>query len=217
MSQTEGGAMQGVMSMLDWFVKLAYINILWILFSIIGLGVFGMGPATVAVFNVIRQQLKAPDNKKVFSVFYKTYRREFIKGNQLFYILLSVHLFVVVDFAVIRALPFNWIVDYVVVPALIILFLLWTLMTSFSLSIFTHYDQKIRTVLKDAFWVSGIFPLSSIGILLGLFVFGIIVAFVPAVIPFYMISAPALLIQSISQQTFKTLEAKKQNQKHINS
>ncbi|WP_163536305.1 YesL family protein [Gracilibacillus sp. YIM 98692] len=76
-------------SMMDSFIFLAYINALWILFTLAGLIVFGFFPATTAMYAVFRKRVMGDESIKVFRLFWSTYRREFIKGNKLGYFGLS--------------------------------------------------------------------------------------------------------------------------------
>ncbi|BDG36084.1 DUF624 domain-containing protein [Saccharococcus caldoxylosilyticus] len=41
----------------EWITRLACINILWMLFTLAGLIVFGIAPATVALFTIVRKWL----------------------------------------------------------------------------------------------------------------------------------------------------------------
>ena len=70
------------LSLCNWFVRLAYINILWILFSLAGLIIFGFFPATVAMLATLRQYLQKND-PPVFKTFWNYYKTEFFASNKL--------------------------------------------------------------------------------------------------------------------------------------
>ena len=75
------GFMRGVYSVSEWVMKFTYVNILWITFSILGLFVLGLFPATTAMFAVIRKWvLKLPDIP-TFKTFTSAYKKEFLKSN----------------------------------------------------------------------------------------------------------------------------------------
>src|SRR5699024_3066863 len=63
-----------------WIVKLAYLIILWLLFCILGGGIFGWAPATVGLFTILS---KWRNGRKcaIFPMFYSTYKKEFISSN----------------------------------------------------------------------------------------------------------------------------------------
>ncbi|GAF20232.1 hypothetical protein JCM19046_4941 [Bacillus sp. JCM 19046] len=53
----------------DWAMRMAYLNIIWLLFTAIGLFLFGFMPATVALFTLVRKQLLKQD-VPVFKTFF---------------------------------------------------------------------------------------------------------------------------------------------------
>ncbi|MBO1911160.1 DUF624 domain-containing protein, partial [Microvirga sp. 3-52] len=51
-------------------IELIYINILWILFTILGLGIFGIFPATVSMFTIVRKIIVKEEKFKIFNTFW---------------------------------------------------------------------------------------------------------------------------------------------------
>jgi uncharacterized membrane protein YesL len=47
----------GVYRFCEWVTRLAYLNLLWIMFSLAGLVVFGVMPSTIAMYTVTRRWL----------------------------------------------------------------------------------------------------------------------------------------------------------------
>lgn len=209
MNQTNGGAMFGLYRLFNWLAILAYLNLLWILFSLLGIGIFGIGPATIAVFSVIRAKLLENESGTIWRSFYLVFKNNFWRGNKLFIIIFSGFSFIFLDFAVVRALPYHPLIAYLVIPALIILTVLWVLISSYTFALQTHYQLKFWQIFRDAFWISGIFPLSSLGIIFACFIVMVLTYWIPAIIPFYLVSAPIFVVQLIALFTFKRIEAKK--------
>src|SRR5690625_1995366 len=54
--------------------KFAYVNILWFVFTLLSLIIFGFMPATVALFSVTRKWVMGDMDVPVFSTFWGTYR-----------------------------------------------------------------------------------------------------------------------------------------------
>ncbi|WP_054705945.1 DUF624 domain-containing protein [Bacillus sp. JCM 19041] len=61
--------------------KLAYVNALWIGFTLLGLIVFGAAPATVALFTVTRAWVNKEWDVPVFKTFWSIYKEEFWRAN----------------------------------------------------------------------------------------------------------------------------------------
>src|SRR5699024_9512825 len=61
-------------------VKLAYLNLLWLLFCVLGGFVFGWAPATVSLFTILKKWTEKKD-LRIFRTFFYTFKNEFIKSN----------------------------------------------------------------------------------------------------------------------------------------
>ena len=60
---------------------MAYANALWVLFSLLGLIVLGIAPATVALFSITKDWAKKDWDQPVFQTFWQTYKTEFFRAN----------------------------------------------------------------------------------------------------------------------------------------
>jgi uncharacterized membrane protein YesL len=67
-------------------LKLVYVHLLWLVFTLIGLVLFGIGPATMAMFSVVRQWIRGNEDISTFREFKKAYKFHFKEGNQLFFL-----------------------------------------------------------------------------------------------------------------------------------
>lgn len=64
-----------------WISRLAVVNLWWLLFSLLGLVIFGIGPATIAMTVVINRWMLEDKDLRPFSVFFSVYKKYFIKTN----------------------------------------------------------------------------------------------------------------------------------------
>ncbi|WP_279326382.1 YesL family protein [Bacillus litorisediminis] len=62
-------------------VRLVWTNLLWMAFTIMGAGVFGIMPATVAMFTVTRKWKLKEFDFSIRKLFIATYKREFVRSN----------------------------------------------------------------------------------------------------------------------------------------
>ncbi|UOY92240.1 DUF624 domain-containing protein [Ectobacillus sp. JY-23] len=65
-----------------WIARLACLNILFLLFTLLGFGLFGVFPALFAMISVLRQWLRGEETRPV-RMFWRTYRRSFLYANRL--------------------------------------------------------------------------------------------------------------------------------------
>lgn len=201
--------MGGIHQLFDWLATLAYVNILWLLYSLAGMFIFGFGPATVSVFTVIRNKLRGKDNNSIWSQFYQTYRKEFLHVNKLMIIVYIVFIFLYLDFTIIQSLPYSFLVDNIVFPALMLLSFLVVFGISYLFAVYVHFDLSFLRRIKLALLMIGLYPLSTLIMGIGLVIFFFVLFIFPAIAPFYIVSVPALIILMSANRTFdKLMQAK---------
>ncbi|WP_130860538.1 YesL family protein [Gracilibacillus phocaeensis] len=193
----------------EWAAKLAYLNILWILYSLAGLFVLGIGPATASLFTIMRDKLKGNDDYIIWRRFHDVYRQSFWRLNQLMIPIYVVGAFIYLDFLFVQALPSSFVIDYVVFPALLLLTTLFILGSSYVFALYVYVEYPYGRHIKNAFLMVGLYPLSSIFIFAGLSVFSVILFIFPAIFPFYGISIPALIVISCANRAFDAFTAAK--------
>lgn len=71
----------------NWTVNILYLNLLWYVFILLGLGIFGLFPSTAAMFAIVRKWIyKKERNFNVFQEFKKYYFDNFIQLNAMAFI-----------------------------------------------------------------------------------------------------------------------------------
>lgn len=194
--------MEGFMKLFDWVTKLAYLNLLWIFFSLLGLLIFGVGPATVAIFAVIRKILRNDIDFSIWKQFRQVYQKEFWRANGLVLIIVPICMFLYMDFAIIQTLPSSFLVDKVVFTSVIILSLLSLILICYLFAVYVQFDLSFFENFKYALLISGINPFYTLLMVIGLFVFSLILLIIPAASLFYLISVPTLIIQMCAHNGF---------------
>src|SRR5690348_5869169 len=66
----------------DWIMKFGYLNLLWVLFTLTGLVIFGFVPATISLFTITRAWIRGNTDIPIWSTFLKVYKSEFVKSNK---------------------------------------------------------------------------------------------------------------------------------------
>lgn len=197
--------MQGLWRLLNWIMILAYLNILWILFSLLGLIVFGVGPATVSVFTLIRSHLNNDYRSSIWRVFRQSFQENFWNANKFMLIIVPAVCIVYIDFVFLRMLPNSFFIDNIVFTCMIVLSLLLIILFSYLFAVYVHFDLLFFENFKYAILIAGINPLPATLMLIGLFITFIIFLLIPAMSVFYLISLPAFIIQLCAQQSFKKI------------
>ena len=185
------GAIGGFYKLCDWIMKLAFINLLWIVFSILGLVVFGFFPATIAMFVVIRKMLMGDFDIPVFKTFLESFKKGFFKSNLLGLIFFILGYFLYVDIHLIKTT--GGLLNLIYYPVLIIC-LGFVLTVCYAFPVFVHYDLKVHQILKSSFFIMLMNPLSTILMVSGGSAVYLLMTTVPGLIPLFSGSTLSVVI-----------------------
>lgn len=165
----KGGKLMGTFGILkipEWIIKFTYVNLLWISFSLIGLFLFGLIPATVSMFAIFRKWIMGDTDIPILRSFWLFYKEDFIKSNLLGLILFVVGITLYIDFQLLQHASNNaWIsiISYVVA----VLTFMYILTALYAFPVFVHYKMSVISVLKHSFLTMIVSPLSTLMIAAG--------------------------------------------------
>lgn len=198
------GFVRGFYSISEWIMKLAYVNILWISFSILGIVIFGFFPATIAMFAVVRKWvLKEPDIP-VFKTFWATYKTEFLKSNLLGMVIVAFSLFLYFNLNIVQATTLP-VFKLLYIPNVIVL-MIFLLTLLYVMPVFVHFDVSLGKVMKNALFLMVVNPKATFCMmtLIGFLCF--ILLKLPGLIPFFSGSVIAYLLMWFSRYGFMKVD-----------
>lgn len=184
-----------VINFSKWIVKLAYLNVLWIMFTLVGLILFGWAPATVSSFTVMRRWL----NKEEFTTlpfFWKTYKREFFKSNVSGLVNLLT-LLILLSNIYILSLTENALVPVFMIGNWSMLFLYSIFMALFY-PMYTIHTGNLLTIYKTTLFVALTKLPFTILILLVCLAWGWVLIKFPGFILLFSVSVPIFLVSFVS-------------------
>ncbi|WP_164544032.1 YesL family protein [Jeotgalibaca ciconiae] len=79
------------------FWKIIYLNGLWLVFSLLGLGIFGVGPATYAVTKYCFRWLHFKEEPAVFQSIWKYYKEAFKQSVLVSWVLIAIFTILIVN------------------------------------------------------------------------------------------------------------------------
>ena len=155
--------MTGIYKVMVWITNLAYLQILWILFSLLGLVVFGVFPATVSVFYIIRRWLRRDGDVPIFQSFWQTYKKEFVRINILGIILSIIGIILYFDM---KFFEFDGAISGI--GLIIILFAIYMYIGTliFFFPVYVQFNFKLLDYIKYSFLYSVSSPWITILIML---------------------------------------------------
>ncbi len=191
----------------EWITRFAYVNLLWIVFTILGLIVFGFFPATVAMFTLIRQWIIGNVDEPVFKTFFATYKKEFLSSNLfgLVIVCIGIVFYVNTQYLLLDTGGFHTIIKAPLYVAMIIM----TLTVLYVIPTFVHYDIRFIHVWKNAFFMMLLHPLHNILMILGIVMMVFVMQYIPGTIVFFGGSILAYIIMGTCYHTFQRIELKK--------
>lgn len=197
-----------IYNIVDWITKFAYLNLLWILFTLLGGVIFGFFPSTISMFVIVREWLKGETDISLFSTFWKHYRDEFFKSNLLGVFVALVSVVIALDILYIKSTT-NELLTWTYLP-LFAFMLLFIMFLCYLFPSFVHFDLKLWQVIKNSFFIMLINPITTLLIFLCLLPFFYLVSLLPAIGFIFGGSIYAFISMRFSLHAFQKVSEKQQ-------
>ncbi len=192
----------------EWITRFAYVNLLWIGFSILGLVVFGFFPATISMFAITRKWAMGETDIPIFQTFLNTYKSEFIKSNCLGAIIAIILGLIVFNLVLIQNMG-NGFFEVIQIPIYMFMFAAG-LTILFMFSVYVHYELTLLQIIKNSFLMMIIHPIENLVIISGLAAVFFVVKFVPGLGFFFAGSISAAIVMATCYLVFKKVDKRKQ-------
>lgn len=199
-----GRVMDGLYQFCVWVMRLSYLNILWIVFTLLGLVVGGFAPSTLAMFSVLRKWVMEKKEIKVFPLFWKSYREEFVRSNIIFAILALIGWVLYLDVQILKHVGgMVYTISVVIIVSLTIIFSLISLVI---FPVLSHYQFKTLEYFKYTFLIVLSSPIKMVLMVLGigLIVLGFLA--MPSMAIFFSGSLFSLIIMYFTSTIFKRID-----------
>lgn len=187
-------------------IKLAYINLLWIGFTIIGLGLFGLFPATTALFTIVRNWMRGEKTVGIFKTFWEIYRQDFFTSNGFSLLFVGVGYILYYD---LLFLQLNSGKLQLLFPVLILILISYIITLLFFFPVFVHFDLKFFQYMKQSFLIAITSPFEIIQMIIAIAILSFIVSLLPGIIPLFTGSILAVAMTWISLRAFAKVERRK--------
>lgn len=209
-----GGLSGGLYRIGNWIIRLFILNLLWIFFSLFGLLIFGLFPATIAMYTVVRKWIRENKDMPMLRTFWDSYRTNFLKANAIGFTQLIIAYILYVDYIFLNTLT-GWaavLLNVILISTLI----LYSVVVLFIFPIFVHYQLKIFQYIKLSIIIGISYPIQTI-----LMAFCVILMYVfIIIIPGLFLFAGSILsyfMMRIANSVFAKIEAKKSQENNSTS
>ncbi|WP_405096689.1 YesL family protein [Oceanobacillus sp. FSL H7-0719] len=188
-----------------WITRIAFLNILWISYTLLGLIIGGIFPATIAALGVVRKWLMGDEEIKVWETFRRIYKQEFISANGLGWILSVIGAGLYLNFKIIEA--FQGQLNMLIPFAFYLTLFFYLLIVVWSFPLKAHYEAGIFRTIINALILGLTKVHISVIIIISLFAITYFSLEVPAFILFLLFSLSALIWFWNAFRVFKTLDS----------
>jgi len=195
----------------EWIWRGIFVNLCWIAFIVLGLGIFGFFPATVALFTIVRKWLRKDTDFPIWKTFKQVYLKEWKRSNQIGLVFYSIGLFLYLDIRLTETFMSGVLASFLSIIFSIMLLIL-LLVVSYFFAVYVHYELSNKEYIKQSFLITLTSLPSTIGIGAGFFVIGSLINQMPGLIPFISAVAPAFWMMKVCLSRFAFLESRVQHQ-----
>jgi uncharacterized membrane protein YesL len=202
-----GSFSNAVYTFCDWVARLAYINLLWILFTLSGFVIFGFFPATIAMLATLRQFIRK-NHPPVFQTFWQYYKKEFFNSNKLGLILVGICLILFINIRFLQSTSSE--MSSFLFYSSIIMCGIYFLIICYTLASYVEVDQPLGTHLKNALLITISNPLPSLFIIFGFAAVYFAVTYLSGLGFFFSVSILGLVILSSANLAYKNVLKKQE-------
>lgn len=183
-----------------WIMRLIYLNLLWLLFTVVGLIALGIFPATAAMFAVTRKWIQGETDVPIFTTFLESFKSSFIQINLVGYCLLLLGLFLYVDLRFFQS-------SQQILLSLLTFFILFAFLVYFTVllyifPVFVHFKFKTLEYIKYSFIIAVGRPLQTITMIVGSFLVYLVLSIIPVLLLFLSGSLLSIVLMWIAIKSF---------------
>ena len=171
--------------------NLIYLNLLWVVFTLVGGIVFGIFPAIAALFAVVRKMILEDEDAAVLPEFIIHFKASFKTSNILGYVGSFIGLFLLIDFRIVQNIS-NESVQVLLFNLIVVIGIFYLVAMHYIFPVYVHFDLKWNEYFRYACILTIARPLQTI----------MLVAFVAAVVYLYILVPALVFILGASFMSF---------------
>lgn len=198
---------------IDVIVKMAFLQLLWAGFTLAGGIIFGVFPATVALYDVIRRwESDENGGESTFQMFLSAYRKGFWKNNLLGSAVLAAGAFLTVDLWL--ASSIDHAAGFVLTFLFSVLLGFYILVLLFLFPVKAYFDESFFNYLKYALLIGmSSIPYAFFIAAAWIAVLSFFIFVLPAAAVFFAVSVLAVINVKVAAKAIRRIELKQHKSK----
>jgi uncharacterized membrane protein YesL len=198
-----GRLLTGLYHLCRWITHFAYLNVLWVSFTLLGGGIFGVFPSTVALFTIARKTSLGEEEFPILRTYWETFRKEMFWSNRLGWFITIVGLVWYFDLHFFR--KFEGDIYIVLNVIMVVVGLIYIALLLYILPVYVHYDLKFFQYIKQALTIAFLRPANLALLFLGNLGAYYFYIYIPAFIPLFGISLIAYFNMWVAFNCFENI------------
>jgi uncharacterized membrane protein YesL len=186
---------------MEWIMRLAYLQLLWIACMCLGLVAGGFFPSTTAMFSVARKWIRKDTDIEMGPLFWNQFKTDFVKANAAGYLMLAAGFVLYFYFRFFQGN--GGMVSLLFVVIFLFLLFVYCMTFIFLFPIYVHYRLSVFQLIRYSFLFSLGHPFHVITMSVCVVLFILIVSAIPGLIPFFSFSLLAFALMWIANLAFK--------------
>lgn len=201
-----------LMDIFQWVTRLFYLNILWLVGCLLGLIVAGIGPATISLFETLKEVSWKNNEVPLTKHFIKIYKKQWRVINKWMILLYAMVLFFWIDYRLIVLFSSNTLIFKIVYPLFILLVSIVTITILYFFVFYTNFNLTTFKKIENSLLLSFSSPLQSLFIILFLVLHYNLILHWPFIFIFFLASLPAfIIVLALKKVYFKLIWSAKHN------
>ncbi|BAB04506.1 YesL family protein [Halalkalibacterium halodurans] len=184
-----------------WIWRMMQLNWAWLAHILLGGVVFGLFPATGALFATTRRWLHGELDLPIWKSFHTFYKLNFWKMNGIGSVYLFLGALLVFDLYLVTQL--KGIIALISTIVIITCLVIYVFSFFYMFSYYVHFEQTVKQYLWQPFIITLISLKQNILIGLGLTVIGYLLYQMPGLIPFVLGTLPAFWVMKVALNRFR--------------
>ncbi|MBM7603828.1 putative membrane protein YesL [Metabacillus crassostreae] len=198
------GTMDKLYNVAEWIMRLCIVNLLWFLFTLCGLVVFGLFPATAAMFTITRKWTLGDYDVPLFKTFWSTFKKEFLQANVLGIIFYLIAGLLYINYLYTKSLTDG--ASILMIGGFFSLCLFFVILMIHIFPLFVHYRLTTFQYIKRAFLIGMIKPLNTLLMIVGSYAIFYMLSSIPGLNFFFLFSSISFYLSWMSLRTYKKFE-----------
>ncbi|GAB2537576.1 YesL family protein [Gracilibacillus alcaliphilus] len=190
----------------EWIMILVYINVLWVIFTLLGGVVFGVYPATLATFAVVKKWLKSEDDAAVFTTFFQSYKNNFIRANIVGLVLTLTGVLIAVNFHLVHFE--NEIIHFFFLMILFMITCFYMMVWLYIFPLMIDYQLSLKNYFSQAILVGIATPFRTMMMVAFLFGTAYIFFLLSTLLVLFGVSSTCLALAYLTDQSLKKIAGK---------